>query len=62
MAIYGASASYGSLSQLLAANSLVKARLDTLTTQAATGMAGTSYAGRGAGAATSRALAPALAH
>lgn len=56
------SGSYGLMAQLLADNSVVRSRLDTLTTQASSGLVADSYAGLGAGAPAALALQPALAH
>lgn len=62
MSSIGATGSYGMLSQLLADNSVVRTRLDTLTRQASSGLVANDYAGLGTGAPAALALRPALAH
>jgi flagellar hook-associated protein 3 FlgL len=62
MSSVSTSGSYGLLSQLLADNSVVRTRLNTLTTQASSGYVANDFAGLGPSASAALALQPALAH
>lgn len=62
MSTVATTGSYGLMAQLLADNSVVRARLDTLTGQASSGLVSDSFAGLGAGTPAALALQPALAH
>lgn len=55
-------ANYGIMGTLIANSASVRQKLDTLTTQASSGLIGNSYAGLGTGAATSLDLNPEIAH